>query len=150
MRERSFIVLAWVLVGYLLIEADPTYRWVRGFVAERLRARFDRTAREAAEAARGYVVGNVTTSVCAAIYFYIWLLVLHVPAALLLALLMNLLASLGAITLLAFLLPSAVILGQRGRSRCRRQENRKDEFTHDADFLLFPATGSAPRQMSGG
>jgi predicted PurR-regulated permease PerM len=80
-------VLAWVLVVYLLIEAEPTYRWVRGFVTERLRPRFDRTAREAAAAAYGYVLGNVTTSVCAAIYFYSWLAVLHVPAALLLALL---------------------------------------------------------------
>jgi len=80
-------VLAWILVVYLLIEAEPTYRWVRGFVVERLRPRFDRTAEEAAAAARGYVIGNVTTSVCAAVYFYIWLEVLHVPAALLLALL---------------------------------------------------------------
>lgn len=80
-------VLAWVLVVYLLIEAGPTYRWVRGFVPEKLRSRFDRTAFEASKAARGYVIGNVTTSVCAGVYFYFWLAVLHVPAALLLALL---------------------------------------------------------------
>jgi predicted PurR-regulated permease PerM len=80
-------VLAWVLVAYLLIEGEPTYRWFRGFLTERLRPRFDQTAQEAAEAARGYVVGNVTTSVCAALYFYAWLAALHVPAALLLALL---------------------------------------------------------------
>jgi predicted PurR-regulated permease PerM len=80
-------VLAWVIVAYLLIEAEPTYRWVRGFVPERLRSRFDRTANEASEAARGYVIGNVTTSVCAGAYFYGWLALLHVPAALLLALL---------------------------------------------------------------
>jgi hypothetical protein len=43
-----------------------------------------------------------------------------------------------------------VILGQRGRSRRGRQENRKNEFTHDGDFLTFPATGSALRQMSSG
>jgi predicted PurR-regulated permease PerM len=89
---RSFLtavgafVLAWVLVVYLLIEAEPTYRWVRGFVAKPFRGWFDRTAHEAALAARGYVRGNVTTSVCAAAYFYAWLLILHVPAALLLAL----------------------------------------------------------------
>ena len=80
-------VLAWVLVAYLLIEAEPTYRWVRGFIPERLRPRFDRTAAEASTTARGYVVGNVTTSVCAGAYFYAWLALLHVPAALLLALL---------------------------------------------------------------
>ena len=43
-----------------------------------------------------------------------------------------------------------LVLGQRRRSRCGRQENRKDEFTHDCHFLTFPATRSAPRQMSGG
>jgi predicted PurR-regulated permease PerM len=80
-------MLAWVLVVYLLIEGEPTYRWVRGFVTERLRPRFDRTAQEAAEVARGYVIGNVTTSVCAGVYFYVWLAALHVPAVLLLALL---------------------------------------------------------------
>jgi len=80
-------LLAWVLVVYLLIEAEPTYRWTRGLVPERFRTRFDRTAREAAEAARGYVIGNTVTSVCAAVYTYAWLVGLHVPAALLLALL---------------------------------------------------------------
>jgi predicted PurR-regulated permease PerM len=87
MAAIAAFVLAWVLVVYLLIEAKPTYRWVRGFVPERLRARFDRTAAEASDAARGYVIGNVTTSVCAGVYFYGWLAVLHVPAALLLAML---------------------------------------------------------------
>src|SRR3954469_13117436 len=80
-------VLAWVLVVYLLIEAEPTYRWVRGFVPERFRGRFDRTAQEASDAARGYVIANTATSVCAAAYTYVWLMALDVPAALLLALL---------------------------------------------------------------
>jgi hypothetical protein len=62
----------------------------------------------------------------------------------------NLLTRFGTVAFLAFLLPSAVILGQRGRSRRGRQENRKNEFTHDGDFLTFPATGSALSQMSSG
>jgi putative heme transporter len=78
--------LAWILVGYLLIEAEKTYQWVRGFVPARLRPRFDRTASEAAVAAHGYVVGNVITSICAGVYVYLWMTVLGVPAALLLAL----------------------------------------------------------------
>ena len=80
-------VLAWILVAYLLIEAEPTYRWVRGFVPERRRARFDATAREAREVACGFIAGNVVTSICAAIYFFVWLTILDVPAALLLAVL---------------------------------------------------------------
>jgi predicted PurR-regulated permease PerM len=80
-------VIAWILVLYLLIERDATYQWVRGFVPARHRARFDRTSAEAGEAARGFVVGNVVTSTCAAIYFFAWLSALGVPGALLLALL---------------------------------------------------------------
>ena len=75
------------LVVYLLVEAEPTYAWIRGFFPERLRGRFDRTSAEAREVAFGFIVGNVVTSTCAAIYFYVWLTVLGVPAALLLAVL---------------------------------------------------------------
>jgi len=80
-------VLASILVLYLLIEAEPTYRWVRGFVPARHRQRFDATAREAREAAFGYVVGNVVTSIFAGTFVYVALLLLGVPAALLLAVL---------------------------------------------------------------
>jgi putative heme transporter len=80
-------VLAWIFVVYLLIEAEPTYRWIRGFVPARHRDRFDRTAADAREVAFGFIVGNVTTSTCAAIYFFTWLTVLGVPGALILAVL---------------------------------------------------------------
>jgi predicted PurR-regulated permease PerM len=83
----AIFVLAAILVLYFLIEAAQTYDWVRGFIPARHRARFDRTSNEAREVAFGFVVGNVVTSTCAAVYFYIWLTVLGVPASLLLALL---------------------------------------------------------------
>ena len=83
----AVFVLATILVLYFLIEAAQTYDWVRGFVPARHRARFDRTSTEACEVAYGFVVGNLVTSTCAAVYFYIWLTVLGVPASLLLALL---------------------------------------------------------------
>jgi predicted PurR-regulated permease PerM len=77
--------LAWILVAYLLMEARPTYRWIRAFVPAKRRAQFDATAGEACEAASGFIFGNVVTSVCAGIYFFVWLTLLGVPAALLLA-----------------------------------------------------------------
>jgi predicted PurR-regulated permease PerM len=80
-------VLAWILVVYMLIERDPTYTWVRGFVPARLRARFDRTAAEAREVASEFVIGNFVTSTCAGIYFFVWLSALGVPGALVLAVL---------------------------------------------------------------
>jgi predicted PurR-regulated permease PerM len=83
----AVFVLAAILVLYLLIEAAQTYDWVRGFIPAKHRARFDRTSTEAREVAYGFVVGNLVTSTCAAIYFYIWLTALGVPASLLLALL---------------------------------------------------------------
>lgn len=87
LSAAAAFVLAWILVAYLLIEAEPTYRWVRGFVPENRRARFDATAREAREVACGFIAGNVVTSICAATYFFVWLTILDVPAALLLAVL---------------------------------------------------------------
>jgi predicted PurR-regulated permease PerM len=76
-------VLAWILVLYMLMEREETYAWVRGFVPSRLRPRFDRTAEEASQVASEFVIGNFTTSACAAIYFFIWLSALGVPGALL-------------------------------------------------------------------
>ena len=83
----AVFVLAAVLVVYLLIEAGPTYTWVRNFVPAKHRARFDETSAEACDVARGFVIGNLVTSTCAGIYFYIWLTILGVPASLLLAIL---------------------------------------------------------------
>jgi predicted PurR-regulated permease PerM len=87
LSAAAAFTLAWILVAYLLIEAGPTYRWVRGFVPERLRTRFDATAADAYQVAYGFVAGNVVTSVCAGVYFYASLRLLGVPAALLLAVL---------------------------------------------------------------
>jgi predicted PurR-regulated permease PerM len=80
-------VLASILVLYLLIEAAPTYRWVRGFVPADLRPRFDRTACEARDVASAYIVANFVTSVLAFLYTLAWLAVLGIPAALVLAVL---------------------------------------------------------------
>lgn len=85
LNAAAAFALAWILVAYLLLEARPTYRWIRAFVPANRRAQFDATACEACDAASGFLLGNVVTSVCAAIYFFVWLTVLGVPAALLLA-----------------------------------------------------------------
>src|SRR5205085_12164508 len=78
-------VLASILVLYLLIEAQPTYQWVRGFVPSELRPRFDRTACEARDVAAAFIVANFVTSILAFIYTFVWLAALEVPAALVLA-----------------------------------------------------------------
>jgi predicted PurR-regulated permease PerM len=86
-RAIAAFVLASILVLYLLIEASQTYRWVRGFMPERLRPRFDRTASEARDVASAYIVANFVTSVLAGMYTFAWLTILDVPGTLVLALL---------------------------------------------------------------
>ncbi|HXD18634.1 MAG TPA: AI-2E family transporter [Vicinamibacterales bacterium] len=80
-------LLASILVLYLLIEAAPTYQWVRGFVPTALRERFDRTACEARDVASAYIVANFVTSVLAFLYTFAWLALLGIPATLVLAVL---------------------------------------------------------------
>jgi predicted PurR-regulated permease PerM len=80
-------MLASILVLYLLIEAAPTYQWLRGFMPTKLRPRFDRTASEARDVASAYIVANFVTSVLAGLYTFSWLTILDVPATLVLAVL---------------------------------------------------------------
>jgi predicted PurR-regulated permease PerM len=87
LTAAAAFVLASILVLYLLIEAAPTYRWVRGFVPAELRSRFDRTACEARDVAAAYIVANFVTSVLAFVYTFVWLAVLGIPATLVLAVL---------------------------------------------------------------
>jgi predicted PurR-regulated permease PerM len=80
-------VLALILMIYLLIEGRRTYQWLLAFVPARHRPRVDQTACDAEEAIKGYVLGNIATSVFATLFVLTLLTVLHVPGALLLALL---------------------------------------------------------------
>jgi predicted PurR-regulated permease PerM len=76
-----------ILTIYLLTEGRQTYRWLVAYAPPRARDRVHLTACEAHTAIYGYVVGNVATSAFAAITVFVALTLLHVPAALLLALL---------------------------------------------------------------
>jgi predicted PurR-regulated permease PerM len=80
-------VLALILTVYLLIEGRQTYAWLVAYAPPAHRARVQVTALEAHKAIYGYVVGNVATSIFAALFVLVTLSLLHVPAALLLALL---------------------------------------------------------------
>jgi predicted PurR-regulated permease PerM len=116
LNAAAAFVLAWILVAYLLLEAEPTYRWVRGFVPERHRTRFDATARDAREVAFGFILGNVVTSICAGIYFFVWFTILGVPAALLLALLAFLCDFIPVVGFLLSCLPALAMAATRSPS----------------------------------
>lgn len=79
--------LALILTIYLLIEGRQTYQWLLAYVPPDKRPRADLTAREARKSILAYAIGNVATSVFAAVFVLVSLSILKVPAALLLALL---------------------------------------------------------------
>jgi predicted PurR-regulated permease PerM len=79
--------IASILTVYLLIDGRRTWEWVVAYVPLRNRERTQITAEAARHAVRRYVIGNVTTSAFASIVVFVSLELLHVPAALLLALL---------------------------------------------------------------
>ena len=80
-------VIASILTLYLLIDGRRTWEWVVAYVPARNRARVQATAEAGRLAVRRYVIGNVATSVFAAVVVFVALWLLHVPAALLLSLL---------------------------------------------------------------
>ncbi len=79
--------LALILTVYLMIEGRQTYAWLVAYAPPAHRARVNITAHEARKAILSYAVGNVATSAFATVFVLVWLWLLHVPAALLLALL---------------------------------------------------------------
>ncbi len=80
-------VIASILTLYLLIDGRRTWEWVVAYVPPRNRRRVQVTAEAARRAVRSYVAGNAATSAFAALVVLLSLKLLHVPAALLLALL---------------------------------------------------------------
>jgi len=78
------VVVAFLTV-YLLIEGRMTWAWLVAYVPPRNRGKVAETAAAAREAVLHYVVGNVLTSIFAAVVVFVALSALRVPAALLLA-----------------------------------------------------------------
>lgn len=79
--------VAFILTIYFLIEGRQTWNWLVAYVPRRNRARVQQTADAACGAVLHYVAGNVATSVFAGVTVFVALSLLHVPAALLLAVL---------------------------------------------------------------
>jgi predicted PurR-regulated permease PerM len=79
-------MLGFILMMYLLIEAQRTHDWLLAFVPKAHRGRAEQTLGESERVIFAYVAGNVLTSILAAVFVLILLTWLNVPAALLLAL----------------------------------------------------------------
>jgi predicted PurR-regulated permease PerM len=83
-------VLALILTMYLVVEAAATTEWLLAFVPKAKRGKAEQTIVAAQRVIFAYVAGNVLTSIMAAVFVFVLLTILHVPAALLLALIAGL------------------------------------------------------------
>jgi predicted PurR-regulated permease PerM len=87
LRALMLLTIGMILTVYLLIEWKRTMEWLIAFVPKSHRSKVRLTLYEARVIMFGYVAGNVATSIFAAIFVFVALTILKVPAALLLALL---------------------------------------------------------------
>ena len=87
----SEVVLIVVIALYLVIDGGKTYEWLLAFFSPLKRAKLRLTSAEISEVIFGYVTGQFITSALVTVYAFTVLVVLHVPGALMLALLAGLL-----------------------------------------------------------
>ena len=116
------VAIAFILTIYFLIDGRTTWAWLVAYVPRSNRGRVQDTADAACDAVLHYVAGNVATSIFAGFCVYLALTLLHVPAALLLAVLagvcdfvpvLGFIVSAGPAILLALTVstPTAVMVG---------------------------------------
>ena len=79
------MVLVLVLILYFLLEGRAFYAWLVSYVPRRYRKRVAETADEASKVIMAYMRGQVITCALCGIWVYAMLMLLHVPAALPLA-----------------------------------------------------------------
>jgi predicted PurR-regulated permease PerM len=107
-------VLALILTLYLLIEGRRTYAWLLAYVPPRYRDRAHVTAMEARHKILHYAVGNVATSVFAGVVAFAALSLLHVPAALLLAILAGIFDFVPVLGFICSAAPAILLATSRG------------------------------------
>jgi predicted PurR-regulated permease PerM len=83
----SAVVFVLVVAIYLVIEGRRAFAWLISFAPHQLRGRIDRTADEVRVVMLSYVRGSVITATICALYVLGVLTALHVPLAILLAVL---------------------------------------------------------------
>ena len=105
----TLIVLGYFVTVYLLIDGRQTKAWVVAFFPLRRRAKVERTLAESREVIWAYAIGNVITSVFAAAWVLVWMMILHVPAALLLAVIAGIGDFVPVLGFVASVLPAAAL-----------------------------------------
>ena len=105
----TLIVLGFFVTVYLLIEGRRTRAWVVAFVPQQRREQVERTLAESRDVIWAYAVGNVITSIFATIWVLGSMMALHVPAALLLALIAGIADFVPVLGFVASALPAAAL-----------------------------------------
>jgi predicted PurR-regulated permease PerM len=102
-------VLGFILTVYLLVEGPTTYDWLIAFVPKRRRARVERTLAECETVVFGYVTGAVVSATFATVFVLVWMSILKVPAALVLALLAGMFDFIPVLGFIASSVPAIVL-----------------------------------------
>jgi predicted PurR-regulated permease PerM len=105
----SEALLLIVIALYLLVDGGKLYIWFFAFFSPAHRKKLHQTAEEVSKVIFGYVTGQVATSVLVTVYSFAVLSLLHVPAALLLALLAGILDVLPVLGVILSTIPAILL-----------------------------------------
>ena len=103
------VVLILILTLYLLFDGKRLYAWLLAYVPRSQRQRIARMAPEVSEVIRGYVQGQMLTSVLSAVFAWIVLRLFDVPAALPLAILAGVTDVIPVIGLVIAIVPAVLL-----------------------------------------
>jgi predicted PurR-regulated permease PerM len=87
LAAAAMTLFAFILTLYLLADGRSTYEWVIAYVPRAHRAKANETVAGVSQAVFAYVAGNLLTSLFAAVFVFVALTLLRVPAAFMLAVL---------------------------------------------------------------
>jgi putative permease len=105
----TLVVLGYFVTVYLLIDGRSTKAWVVAFFPLRRRSQIERTLTESRDVIWAYAAGNVITSIFAALWVLASMMTLHVPAALLLAVIAGVGDFVPVLGFVASVLPAAAL-----------------------------------------
>jgi len=105
----TLIVLGFFVTVYLLIDGRRTRTWIVAFFPQDRREKVQRTLDESRDVIWAYAAGNVVTSIFAAVWVLAWMTLLHVPAALLLAVIAGVADFVPVLGFIASALPAAAL-----------------------------------------
>jgi predicted PurR-regulated permease PerM len=98
-----------VVAIYFLIDGERVYQWILAFLPPAHRRKMAAAAPEIAGVVSSYMIGQLITSVLCSVYVFVVLIILHVPAALLLAALAGVFDILPLIGFFLTIVPTAAL-----------------------------------------